>query len=440
VRPQAKDKAQSEQLHLSPAKRDVFDEALKKPSQSTHGVLWTKMEDKMTGLLSRTLLIGDAFDAWVEWTVREIRVEMLYAKAVRRMTQQLCCSVFDNWSIITSSMKRARVVLARGVHRKQGRAFNSWRLNAHVARAARELGAANEEALKHMNASQQRAVKAALQKMQKQVATKVMNRWRVFVKEKNGIRYRMTKVIKRVANMKVAAAMTAWIAMVSEKQSMRNKMTKVIKRVANMKVAAAMSTWVAMAQDKKAVRERMHKVIKRVANMKVAAAMTAWIAMVSEKQSMRNKMTKVIKRVANMKVAAALARWVDMVVEAHTMRSKMTKVIKRVANLKLSLAHKAWTSMVQIAKQQRIRDQMEISNTELERVKAELAAYKAEHAAFEKRLDSLVGLPDFAIGAERLRKKGTPSPRSSGSPTPGRSRREGERSVLRARAAEKSPN
>ena len=374
--PQGQEAARLEQLHLSPAKKDVFDEALKKSGQSKHGVLWDKMEDKMTGLLTRTLLIGDAFDAWVEWTVREIRVEMLFGKAVQRMAHQLCWSVFNNWLLRTFKMKRFRVVVARCEYRIQGRAFNSWRLNAHVTRAARELGAASAEALKHMNESQQRTVKAALQKMWKQVATKVMTRWSSFVKEKIENRYRMTKVIKRVANLKMAAAMTSWTAMVSEKQSMRNKMAKVIKRVANMKAAAA------------------------------------------------------------------LARWVDMVVEAHTMRDRMTKVIKRVANLKLGCALKAWTCMVQMAKQQRMREQMENSNAELDRVKAELAVYKAAQAAFEERLDSLQGLPDFAIGAERLRKKGTrtPSPRSIGSPIPGRTVRENERSILRARAAAKSPN
>jgi uncharacterized protein (DUF1810 family) len=506
--PQGQEAARLEQLHLSPAKKDVFDEALKKSGQSKHGVLWDKMEDKMTGLLTRTLLIGDAFDAWVEWTVREIRVEMLFGKAVQRMAHQLCWSVFNNWLLRTFKMKRFRVVVARCEYRIQGRAFNSWRLNAHVTRAARELGAASAEALKHMNESQQRTVKAALQKMWKQVATKVMTRWSSFVKEKIENRYRMTKVIKRVANLKmaaamtswtamvsekqsmrnkmakvikrvanmkaaaalsawvtmaegkktmrdrmmkvikrvanlkIAAAMTSWTAMVSEKQSMRNKMAKVIKRVANMKAAAALSAWVTMAEGKKTMRDRMTKVIKRVANLKVAAAMTSWTAMVSEKQSMRNKMAKVIKRVANMKAAAALARWVDMVVEAHTMRDRMTKVIKRVANLKLGCALKAWTCMVQMAKQQRMREQMENSNAELDRVKAELAVYKAAQAAFEERLDSLQGLPDFAIGAERLRKKGTrtPSPRSIGSPIPGRTVRENERSILRARAAAKSPN
>jgi hypothetical protein len=116
-------------------------------------------------------------------------------------------------------------------------------------------------------------------------------------------------------------------------------------------------------------------------------------------------------------------------------------------NLKVSSCFSTWKGVVWVANQRRsqaelesvkaMRDQelgkmrvaAESDAAEIMSLKAELATYKAEHEAFEKRLDSLMGLPDFAIGAERLRRKGTP--RDSGV-------REGERSSLRARAATKS--
>jgi|EP01046_Picozoa_sp_COSAG06_P026136 hypothetical protein len=222
-----------------------------------------------------------------------------------------------------------------------------------------------------------------------------------------------------------------------------------------------MSTWIALIEAKKDMQNKMAKVIKRIANMKVAAAMSSWIGMVTEAKGMRNKMTKVIKRIANMKVAAAMTKWVALIAELKDMRFKMNKVIKRIANMKMASAFSSWASMVRAIKLKRSQEETErikelfkaelakvqaAAGDELESLKAllkekdeALAAYAAEHAAFESRVDSLMQIPDFAMGAERLRRPGsrTPSPRSGASPGTGR---QGERSVLKARAALKSPS
>ena len=96
------------------------------------------------------------------------------------------------------------------------------------------------------------------------------------VNEKNAIRHRMAKVIKRVANMKVAAAMSGWIAMVTAKKSMRNKMTKVIKRVANMKVAAALTSWKTLVVQAKSARDSAEIEILRAELAKYKAAHEAF--------------------------------------------------------------------------------------------------------------------------------------------------------------------
>ena len=306
----------------------------------------------MTGLLSKTLVVGDAFDAWVEWTVQQIKIEMYYENAVRRMIFQACSDVIAHWRDTTVKMQRARAMMTRLGRRGQSKAFNTWVRNAYFLRVVRT----HTDALRNEHEAAQRVVKAALQKIRTILVTKALDAWKINILEKISLR------------------------------------------------------------------DTMRKVIKRVTNLKVAAAMRGWVAMVSAQKSMRDTMSKVIKRVANMKLAVVLASWVDMTVEAYLRRMRVTKVIKRIAYLKASRAYITWTRFVH--------------NEKLQRGNQECLGYKTELEAFEQRLDSTLSLSQFAVGATRLRKPGSSSPRSTGSPL-GTSRAEA-RSILRARADAKA--
>jgi hypothetical protein len=418
VQPQG-EQARAEQLNLSPAKGDVFDEALSRTGQQ-HGVLWQKMESKMTGLLTKTLVVADAFDAWVEWTVREIRVEMLFSKAVRRMTNELSGKAIDAWRINTVKMRRVRAMMARRVLRGQARAFTSWRTNADAATKARQFDAAQAKVLERIDESDRRVVKAALQKMQKRETAKVVSKWRSLVVEANEIRHRMIKVIKRVGNIKLAVALAKWVDTVVEAHVMRHKMATVVKRAANLKAAFAYKAWSGVVQVVK--RQRIQEELESVTATQ--QQQLAAVAEAADQQFKEYILRKALRRMVNLKVSSCFSTWKGVVWVANQRRSQAElESVKAMRDQELG----------------KMRVAAESDAAEIMSLKAELATYKAEHEAFEKRLDSLMGLPDFAIGAERLRRKGTP--RDSGSSpirSTSRAVREGERSSLRARAATKS--
>lgn len=432
---------------------DVFDEALKKSKaaqEQEHSKLWHKMENKMTGLLSKTLLVGDAFDAWVEWAVRQIRVEMLFTKAAKRMMFKLLYAVLDEWWTSTVKMRRTRAMATRRMHRKKNRVFRSWRENAHSSAVARHIVGLNAKVFNDKEESDRRVVMAVLQKILKRAQVRVLNRWRSFVLENKALRQKCNSVVRRIRITKVAAAMTTWITLVAEVQTSRNRMMKVSKRILHMKVSTALSRWVTVVVERKDARNMMIKVIRRTQKVKVACSYRTWTGIVQEAKQRRHQ--------EELESVKATHEAELMKMSATVEQKLVQKVIKRIKRVTLAAAYGNWKRMTHAANQGRHQHEMEhliamqnediaqmrvaaVSDaSEIERLKAELASCKADQEAFEKRLDSLMGLADFAAGAERLRKPvaRTASPRSSGSPITVRADRAAERSALRARAAAKS--
>ena len=359
--------------------------------------LWQKMELKMSTLLQKVLACGAIFDSWSVWTTRQIYIKSLVAKASIIMQKRLLSKGWNGWRCFTHKMNRVRKMMLRMMHRKVVTAFLTWQImhsRLHHHRDKQDFKATSEWTEAMM---ENRVLASAAQKMKNRFASKGMNAWIAFYKEKKRIRNTMNKVVARIKNMALAAALGGWMAMVAQKKATRNKLRKVVQRIRNMALSCCLLGWQATAHRAKHVRTIGNKAMLRIKNMAIAKGFSAMWALRCKMKRIRAMMLRwrhrlamtvftewadttafeigerkrlaelamfrsdlemaqevmnkriiasVAQKMKNRDKAKALNSWRGFVKEKVRIRNLCNKVIKRIQNGLLAAALLGWSSFV----------------------------------------------------------------------------------------------
>ncbi|KAH8050232.1 hypothetical protein JL720_15424 [Aureococcus anophagefferens] len=166
--------------------------------------------------------------------------------------------------------------------------------------------------------------------------------WVAFVREENGKRDTMRRVLLRAYHGAQSRAVRQWAAQIRDFLESERRMKRVVGKMGHRASAAGFDAWRRATAAEAAREHQMRHVLVELSKHALAAAVRQWKAVVVDHERKKRRVRAAVGRLGHRKAAGAFRSWRDATRRARDVERKCVRVILKMTHRRTHSAFRSW--------------------------------------------------------------------------------------------------